>query len=44
MIPDSKPFVKFFFELKKIISDFEKPLNYQLLQQEELLSSSLNGI
>jgi len=36
MIPDSKPFVKFFNELGKIISNFEKPLNYQSLSQEAL--------
>jgi len=41
MIPDSKPFIKFFNELGKIISNFEKPINSQALSQ---LESSLNGI
>jgi hypothetical protein len=40
MIPDSKPFIKFFTELENIISHFEKPLNYRVLQQEALQSSS----
>jgi len=43
-IPDSKPFVNFFIELDKIISNFEKPLNTEVLQQETLSVSSLNGI
>lgn len=34
MIPDPKPFVKFFHDLANIISHFEKPLNYQPLSQE----------
>ncbi|MFZ3029805.1 MAG: hypothetical protein WA095_02295 [Minisyncoccia bacterium] len=44
MIPDSKPYVNFFKELEKIISNFEKPLNHDVLQQEMLPVSSLNGI
>jgi hypothetical protein len=44
MIPESKLFIKFFKELGNIISNFEKPSNYQVLQQEALLESSPNGI
>ncbi|MFZ2205451.1 MAG: hypothetical protein WAV23_02585 [Minisyncoccia bacterium] len=41
---DGELYVKFFNDLVKIIFNFEKPLNYQVLQQEMLPVSSLNGI
>jgi len=36
MIPDSKPYIKFFIELDKIISNLEKPLESLDLQQNVL--------
>lgn len=44
MIPDSKPYVKFFEELDRIISNFEKPLKYNDLQKDKSFIHTLNGI
>ena len=40
MIPDLKPFVKFFHDLANIISHFEKPFSYQVLPQEAFIRGS----